>query len=183
MKWKAPTRYLPGRRIFMCIRQKRAMTGVILLASLLLSMVTFAQNTTAQGNDWSVLRTVASGSKLVVNLKNGKTVEGKLSGASDSTLSLSVSNKPVDLIREDVVRVYRVSGKSAAKAALVGAGVGAGAGAVLGVAGGGNNDSFGAPSRSVLTAGLAVLGAGAGAIAGFLVGKGGHKRVLIYEHP
>jgi hypothetical protein len=145
-------------------------------------MVTFAQNRAAQVNDWSVLRNVTSGSKLVVHLKIGKTIEGKLSGVSDTALSLSVSNKPVDLNREDVVRVYRIIGKSATKAALVGAGVGAGAGAAVGVAGGGNRDSFGAPSRSVLTAGLAVLGAGAGAITGFLVGKGGHKRVLIYEH-
>jgi hypothetical protein len=146
-------------------------------------MVTIAQNTTAQGNDWSVLRTVTSGSKLVVNLKNGKTVEGKLSGVSDTALSLSISSKPVDLNREDVIRVYRVGGKSVTKAVLVGAGLGAGAGAAVGAAGGGSNDSFGAPSRPVLTVGLAVLGAGAGAIAGFLVGKGGHKRVLIYEHP
>lgn len=167
----------------MCIRQKQVTISVILLASLLLTMVTFAQTSTAQGNDWSILRTVKTGSKLVVNLRNGATAEGRLSGVSDTALSLSVSNKLVELNRDDVMRVYRIVGKSATKAVLVGAGVGAGAGAAVGVAGGGSNDGFGVPSRSVLTAGLAVLGAGAGALAGFLVGKGGHKRVLIYEHP
>jgi hypothetical protein len=116
---------------------------------------------------------------LAVKLKNGKTVEGKLSGVSGTVLSLSVKDKPVDVKREDVLSVYQIMKKSATKATLIGLGVGAGAGAAIGLAGS-KDDSFAKLDHAV-TAGLTVLGAGAGALAGFLVGRSGSKRVLIYE--
>lgn len=162
----------------MFVGSKRFTISLVLVVSLLLSPVVLAQNTTAQAGDWSALKTVAQGSKLSVKLKDGKSVEGKLSGVSDTALSLSVKGKPVDLNRNDVQRVYQLEGKSATKATLIGAGVGAGAGAAIGASGG--DDGFG-PSKGVFAAGFAVLGAGAGAIAGYLIGRSGHKRVLIYE--
>ncbi|MDT7604224.1 MAG: hypothetical protein QOF61_2221 [Acidobacteriota bacterium] len=163
----------------MRIVRKRFTISLVLVASLLLPSVTLAQGTTVPTRDWSGLRTVPSGSKLVVKLKNGKTVEGNLSGVSDAALSVSVSNNSVDLNRDDVLRVYQVGGKSAKNATLIGAAVGAGAGAAVGAAGG-DSDGF-APTKGQLAAGLAVLGAGVGALVGFAVGKSGHKRVLIYE--
>jgi hypothetical protein len=159
---------------------KRTLTiSLVLVATLSLSPLAWAQNTSAANHDWSALKAVASGSKLAVKLKSGKTVEGKLSGSSDTALSLTVGGKPVDLNREDVLRVYEVKGKSATKATLIGAAVGAGAGAAVGAAGGDSNGL--APTRAQLAAGLSVLGAGAGALIGFAIGRGGHKRVLIYE--
>ncbi|MGB9181698.1 MAG: hypothetical protein WCB68_20880 [Pyrinomonadaceae bacterium] len=163
----------------MFIGSKRFTISLVLVASLLLSPVVLAQSTAVQAGDWSALRTVAQGSKLSVKLKSGKTVEGKLSGVSDTALSLSVKGSNVDLSRDDVQRVYQVSGKSAAKATLIGAAVGAGAGAAVGAAGG-DDDGF-APTKGQAAAGLAVLGAGVGALTGYLIGRGGHKRVLIYE--
>lgn len=163
----------------MRIVRKRFSISLVLLASLLLSSVVLAQGTNSPSGDWSALKTVAQESKLYVKLKNGKTVEGRLSAVSDTALTLSVSGKPVDLNRDDVLRVYQLRGKSAATATLIGAGLGAGAGAALGAAGG-DNGGF-APTKSQLSAGLAVLGAGAGALVGYLIGRGGHKRVLIYE--
>lgn len=118
--------------------------------------------------------------KLAVKLKDGKTVEGKLGGVSDTALSLSVKEKPVDIKREDVLSVHQTSKRSATKAALIGMGVGAGSGAVIGVAGSSKHDSFDKLDKAV-TAGLTVLGAGAGALAGYLVGRSGRKRVLIYQ--
>lgn len=162
----------------MCIGSKRFAISLVLLASLLLSPAALAQNATAQAGDWSSLKTVGQGSKLSVKLKSGKSVEGKLSGVSDTALSLSVKGKTVDLSRDDVQRVYQVKGKSATKATLIGAGVGAGAGAAIGASGG--DEGFG-PSNGVFAAGFAVLGAGAGALTGYLIGRSGHKRVLIYE--
>ena len=160
--------------------RKRLTITLVLVTALLLPSVTLAQGTSVSTNDWSSLRTVASGSKLEIKLKNGKSVKGKLSSVSDNALSLSVSNKPVDLNRQDVLSVYQVSGKSARKPTLIGLGVGAGAGAVIGAAG---NDSDGFfISRGQLAAGLGVLGAGAGALVGFAIGKSRKKkRVLIYE--
>ncbi|MBC8032200.1 MAG: hypothetical protein H7Z16_19105 [Pyrinomonadaceae bacterium] len=165
----------------MCIGSRRLTISMVLIASLLLTPVTlFAQTASAPTGDWSRLTAVESGSKLVVTLKNGKTVDGKLSGVSDSALSLSVKNQPVEVKREDVRSVHQVTKKSATKATLIGLGVGAGAGAALGAAGGSNNSGFEKIDHAV-TAGLTVVGAGVGALGGYLIGRGGRKRVLIYE--
>ena len=168
----------------MCVRSRRFTLILVLAASLLLPSVTSARNNGAPNGDWSALNTVGSGSKLVVKLKTGKSVEGRLSSVSDSALSLSVKGKPVDLKREDVQSVYQFTQKSATKATLIGMGVGAGTGAVIGLAGSGGNDSFDKLDHAV-TAGLTVVGAGAGALTGYLIGRHGSKRVLVYEagHP
>ena len=160
----------------MCFTRRRFAPILALIVSLLLASVTSAQNT----GDWSALSAVAAGSKLVVKLKTEKSVEGKLSNVSDTALSLSVKNRPVELRREDVLSVHRVVGKSATKATLIGAGVGAGTGAVIGLAGSASHDSFNDLDKAV-TAGLSVIGAGAGAITGYLIGRSGKKRILVYE--
>jgi hypothetical protein len=156
---------------------RRSLTlSLLLAASLMLSPVVSAQNAT---NDWSALKAVASGSKLSVKLKSGKSVEGKLTGVSDDSLSLTVGGKPTDIKAVDVLRVYRVGGSSAGKTALIGAAVGAGVGAAVGAAGG-DDDGF-APTKGQAAAGLAALGGGAGALIGYAIGRSRHKRVLIYE--
>ena len=171
----------------MYVARNRLTISIALVASLLVSSTLSATQETkgtkatqaAVTNDWSRLNTVTSRSKLAVKLKNGKTVEGKLSSVSDTVLSLSVKNKPVDVKREDVLSVYQVSKKSATKATLIGLAVGAGAGAAIGLAGS-NDDSFAKIDHAV-TAGLTVLGAGAGAVAGYFIRRSGSKRVLIYQ--
>ena len=174
----------------MWVGRNRLTISIALMASFLFSSVTLTaqetkapkatQATTANvNNEWSRLNTVVSGSRLAVKLKNGKTVEGKLNGISDTGLSLSVKDKPVEAKREDVLSVYQIMKKSATKATLIGMGVGAGVGAGIGVAG--SNDNSFANLDHAVTAGLAVLGAGAGALAGYLIGRSGRKRVLIYQ--
>jgi hypothetical protein len=150
--------------------------GLVLAVSLLLSPAASAQ--TARG-DWSAVKAVETGSKLSVKLKTGRTVEGRLAGVTDDSLSLSVGGGSAEIKPQEIQRVYRVGGSSAKSAALVGLAVGAGAGAAVGAAGGGD-DGF-APTRGQLAAGLAVLGAGAGALVGYAVGRGRHKRILIYQ--
>ena len=59
-------------------------------------------------------------------------------------------------------------------------GAGAGTGAGIGAAGSSADDGFDKIDQ-VATAGLTVIGAGVGALVGYLVGRGGRKRVLIYE--
>lgn len=164
----------------MCVGSKKFTFVLFLAAALLLPSVAIAQNASASTGDWSALNSVASGSKLVVKLKDGKSVEGKLSSVSDAALSLSVKNKPVDLKREDVQSVYRVGKNSATKATLIGMGVGAGAGAAIGAAADSTSDGFEGIDHAV-TAGLTVVGAGIGALTGNLLGRRGGKRVLVYE--
>ena len=159
----------------MFVGRRRLTFSLVLAASLLLSPVVSAQTATS---DWSALKAVASGSKLSVKLKTGKTVKGRLTGVSDDALSLSVGGKPTELKAGEVLRVYRVGGVSAKKAALIGLAVGAGAGAAVGASG--DDDDF-LYNRGVFTAGFAVLGGGAGALIGYAVGRARHKRVLVYE--
>ena len=162
----------------MRISSKRLTISLALVASLLLPIVSQAQGTAASTHDWSALKSITSGDKLVTKLKNGKSVEGKLTGVSDTTLSLTVKDKSLDLNRDDILSVYEVRGKSATKATLIGLAVGAGAGAAIGAAGS-NNDAF--VRQSAVAGVLGVIGGGVGAIVGFAIGKSGHKRVLIYE--
>jgi len=159
---------------------RRLVISFTLLSSFLLSSITsIAQDNL---NDWSRLNSVTSGSKLSVKLKDGKTVDGKLSSVSDSLLTLSVKNAPMDLKREDVASVHLVKKGSTGKSTLIGLGIGTGIGAVVGIAGdastkGGEFEKI----DNVAAAGVTVIGAGAGALGGFLVGIGRSKRVLIYQ--
>lgn len=164
----------------MCVGSKKFTLALLMAAALLLPSVASAQNNGASTGEWSSLNTVTSGSKLVVKTKDGKSYEGRLSGVSDAALSLSVKDRPVELKREDVQSVYRIGKNSATKATLIGMGVGAGAGAAIGAAADSSSDGFEKIDHAV-TAGLTVVGAGVGAMTGYLIGRGGSKRVLIYE--
>ena len=152
-----------------------------MILTITLSLSLFAIPLQAQSilNDWSRLNSLEFGSKLVVKLKNGKSVEGKLNSVSDSLLVVNVKNSNQELKRDDVLSVHRVTTKSATKATLIGAGVGAGTGAVIGAVGGSESD-FDKLDQAV-TAGLTIIGAGVGAVTGFLIGRSGRKRELIYQ--
>ena len=164
----------------MCVGSKKLTLVLLLAAALLLPSAASAQNSSAATADWSALNTVTSGSKLVVKTKDGKSVEGKLSGVTDAALSMSVKDRPVELKREDVQSVYRIGKNSATKGTLIGMGVGAGAGALIGAAGDSTSDGFEGIDHAV-TVGLTVVGAGLGAGLGYLIGRRGGKRVLVYE--
>ena len=158
----------------------RPLVAVVVVASLLLAAVSVAAQ--GQANDWSKVSALSSGSNVSVKLKNGKTVNGTLSSVSDSTLTLTAKNAPVDIKRDDVRTVHEVVKKgSATKAALIGTGVGAGAGAAAGAITDSNNDNGLEKLDSAATAVLAVAGAGVGALVGYLIGRSGNKRVLVYE--
>lgn len=158
----------------------RPFVAIALTASLLLSAVTVAAQ--GQANDWSKVAALSSGSNLSVKLKNGKTINGTLSSVSDSTLSLTAKNAPVEIKRDEVRSVHEVVKKSSAtKATLIGTGVGAGAGAAAGAIGDSNNDDGFEKFDSAATAGLAIVGAGVGALVGYLIGRSGNKRALVYE--
>ena len=152
----------------------------ILLSLLLLCPLTLTAQTAL--SDWSRLNSVASGSKLVVKLKDGKTVEGSLRSVSDTGLSLTVKNADRELRRDDVLTVHEIAAKSVKKATLIGLGVGAGIGAVIGIAGdASNNDDGFEKIDNVAAAAVTILGAGVGAVSGFFIGRSGKKKVLLYE--
>ena len=130
-------------------------------------------------NDWSRISSVASGSKLKIKLKSGKTVEGSLNSVSDSSISLATKNTTQDIKRDDVQTVHRVVKKSALTATMIGMAVGAGAGAALGAIG--SNDSSFDKLDHAVTAGLTVVGAIAGTVTGYFIGRSSRKKELIFE--
>lgn len=150
--------------------------ATLLAVSLVLSVPLRAQTA---ANDWSRLNSVESDSKLSVKLKSGKSIEGRLISASDSTLSMKVKNKTQEIKREDVQTVHRVIGKSVLTPTLLGMGIGAGVGA--GVGGIGANDSEFDKLDQAVVAGLAVIGAITGTVTGYFIGRTRKKRILVYE--
>ena len=156
----------------------------VLVAALVFSLLTFvAQGQTSdQVNNWSRVTALAAGAKVSVKLKTGKTVSGIVNSVSDSTLSLNVNNSTREIKREDVATVHEVIKKgSATKATLIGTGIGAGVGAAAGGIADASDDSGFEKIDHVATAALAIVGAGSGALVGYLIGRGGNKRVLLYE--
>ena len=158
----------------------KATTITIILCLLFLSPVTLMAQTAL--SDWSRLNSVASGSKLSVKLKDGKTVKGSLRSVSDTGLSLTVNKTERELRRNEILTVHEITPKSVKKTTLIGLAVGAGAGAAVGIAGdASNNDDGFEKLDNTIAAGVTVLGAGVGALTGFLIGRSGKKRVLLYE--
>ena len=153
---------------------------LVVVAVFLLSTMTVAAQD--QTNNWSRVTALSSGTKVAVKLKTGKTVNGAVSSVSDSALSLNVKNSTTEIKREDVATVYEVVKKgSATKATLIGTGIGAGVGAAAGGIASSNDDNGFDKIDHVATAALAIVGAGSGALVGYLIGRGGNKRVLVYE--
>lgn len=160
----------------MCTRLQ-PFAALVLVVSLLLSAVTAQGQTDA----WSRVTSLSGGTKLSVKLKTGKTINGEFRSASDTTLSLTVKNAPLEVRRDEIATVHEVTKKSATKATLIGAGVGAAAGGLAGaISDSANDDGFEAFDNAAIGV-LAVAGAGVGALVGFLVGRSGNKRVLVYE--
>ena len=166
------------------LSKPQSFTVYVLVAALVFSTLTIAAQgqTNDQTNNWSRVTALAGGANVSVKLKNGKSVNGTVNSVSDSTLSLTVKNSSREIKREDVATVHEVVKKgSATKATLIGTGIGAGVGAAAGGIASANDDSGFDKIDHVATAALAVVGAGSGALVGYLVGRGGNKRVLLYE--
>ena len=157
---------------------------VAIITTLLSLFLMLNANADAQGNlnDWSRLTALASGSKVSVKLKDGKTVDGKVTSVSDSALSLTVKNRAVDLKRDEVLSVQQLVKKSATKSTLIGLAVGTGAGGLIGgIADASNNDGGFEKIDNAAAGAVTVIGAVAGTVTGFLIGRGHSKKVLVYE--
>ena len=160
----------------MCTRLQ-PFAALVLVVSLMLSAVTAQGPTDA----WSRVTSISGGTKLSVKLKTGKTINGEFRSATDTTLSLTAKNAPVEIKRDEIATIHEVTKKSAAKATLIGTGVGAAAGGLAGAISDAANDDGFETLDNAATGVLAVAGAGVGALVGFLVGRSGNKRVLVYQ--
>lgn len=148
------------------------------LALLLLSPhASFAQQSTDQAAAlWAGVRLVPPGDEMIVNLKDGKTVNGRLVSASDKTLVVSRGDKTTALDQANVQKVYRKVPRSGLTRTQIGTLTGLAAGAAIGGGLSSNNDIDAGWTVPI----FALIGAGIGAIAGSMSG-GGRVKVLIYE--
>ena len=159
------------------MRNTRLRICVLLAALLQIPAITIAQNeATPSKGMWANVKRVPVGDELVVTLKDGKNVKGRLSEVSDTTLVLTRGKQTNELEREKVLRVYRLAHKSAATATLIGAGVGFAAGAGIGAAVGVKQDV----TFTITVPVFGGIGAAAGALAGYAIGSR-QPRVLIYD--
>lgn len=76
---------------------------------------------------WASVKKLPLGAEVVVRLKDGAKLKGRLSGFSDAGLTLERKRQSVSVEREQVLQVYRRVPKSPALHTLVGAAVGFGA--------------------------------------------------------
>lgn len=128
--------------------------------------------------EWSAVQAVSIGEEMLIEMKNGERLKGRLSGVSDTTLTLSRKNGSTELDRTNIAEVYRVMGKAAkAKYALIGAGVGAAVGVLAGKA---KNSPPIDDGEIYLMIG-ATVGTGLGALVGAALGGTRRKRVLLYQ--
>ncbi|MGH9849554.1 MAG: hypothetical protein ACREBD_06815 [Blastocatellia bacterium] len=154
--------------------------ALVLMALLAKPQVGLAQTTpNPTRGSWEGLKAVPPGDELVVDLRNGQTLKGRLSRVSDLSLTLVQGKKTTDASRGDVLRVHRVISKPAKRATMIGLGIGAGVGLTASVIAAKSGPGEGDADLGALIAGT--IGAGAGALAGYIVGSRKH-RALIYEN-
>lgn len=155
----------------------KAFVSLIVLLSIFLSSAipAFA----LQARDWNSLLSLSPGIKLVVQLKGGTQLKGKLRSADDDSISIENGGRPTKIPRDEVHRVYLGRSGSRMKGAFIGAAIGLGIGIGAGVLYERNSpDADGlAPAAGIL------YGAPAGAAIGALASGGTKKGTLIYEAP
>lgn len=138
------------------------------LLLLFLSVGCFAQS------DWSSIRDLKPGTRVVVVERSGAESKGRVTRADDTTVLL---DKGRTISRDSIARVYLTKRGSILKRALIGAAAGAGIGTAVGVI-----VTVATKSEGLAAAGGFLIGIPAGAAVG--AATAGRKRGrLIYESP
>ena len=160
------------------MRRIIAILNIFLTFALIYSPVAAAQQSASLG-EWGSVQAVSQGDELIIKLKDGQIVRGKLTSVTDTALSITgKKNRTETVDRNAVFEVYQLRRKAEkTKYALIGAGVGAAAGGAIGAA----KNSPNIDDGEIYTMIGIPLGAGIGALAGLLFGQGRRKRVLIYQ--
>lgn len=129
-------------------------------------------------NNWTSVQQIGTDERIVVKRKDGKEFKGRMIEASETTLTIDRDGKPFAIARDDVRRVYVITGKAEkGKWALMGAGIGGAAGSGIGAVKYSPNVD---DSEIYVGIGL-LLGVGAGAVSGMLFGRGKRNRELVYS--
>jgi hypothetical protein len=139
------------------------------------------ENASAQDStsDWNRVRAIKLGTELIVETRNGESVKGKLTGATDAGLQLSRGDRNIALDQVAISKVYLTKKGSRIKAALLGglkgAGIGLAIGAAIALADSQSGDPNFAPASGVL------FGFPAGVVYGAVRGGKSRKGRLVYD--
>lgn len=157
--------------------KKKLFCGMLASVLLLTQMPqTFAQT----GSNWANVQALTMDERVIVEQKDGKTIEGRMIEASENNLSISHKNKVVNIPRANISSIYHAIGKAAkGKWAAIGTGIGAGVGAGIGAI---KYDPNVDDSEIWIGMGF-VIGAAVGAVSGLLFGASRRKRTPVYQAP
>jgi hypothetical protein len=136
----------------------------------------------AQSSDWSAVGELKPGSRVAITLKDGRRVEGRMSGWSAGNLQMKSRKGIRTISMQDVRRVYAYNKISRWRGALIGTLVGFGIGFAVGASSAGYITDRNSPSaswRAAVGSGVGIYGAAIGAPVGALAG--GSKVTAIYR--
>ena len=157
--------------------KRRTAIASLLLAALVYTPLAMAQQPSAPG-DWSAVQHLPPGNELVIQLKDGRSVKGKMTSVTSDELSFTRKNQSETVRRDSISQIHHLKRKAEKGTyAAIGAGIGAGAGLGIGLA----KNSPPVDDGEIYPKVGAILGAGIGAVGGFLFGQTRRKRVLIYQ--
>jgi hypothetical protein len=151
--------------------------AVLLVFSLCFTAVVFPQDAPANALGWSALQSVPLQQELQVNLKNGKSVRGKLDSITDTSLALVNKKGVFSFQAGEVSEIYKLGGRRILKRTLIGAAIGTGAGGIIGYAAADEHDFLGRGVSAILGAfsGLVI-----GSVTGLFLGSS-KKKELVYK--
>jgi hypothetical protein len=152
--------------------------ATLVILSLIFASAGFAQDRSLNAPTWSVLNSIAVGQSLQVDMKEGKSIKGRLDKISNAALELTVDGKAFSCQSDHIKRIYVLRERSIGRKTIIGAAVGAGGGAAFGAIVG-RGDSWMFP-HGYWTAVSAAVGLMIGAITGLALGSR-QKKDLVYE--
>ena len=129
---------------------------------------------------WTAVKSLKTGSDIVVKLKNGKTLKGTYVEATDESLTVSEGQKVTNFNRHEIKKIQLTVERNRDPQHIIGTIAGAGLGVAFAFAGTDPHD--GSPQTSVVIVSAVFFAAVGYGLAHLFTPK--YKKVLIYEsHP
>lgn len=154
---------------------KNRMCGLVVTITLMLTatIVSLAQSSQ---QDWSNVKNLSPGTKLIVETKNRETIKGDITGVSNSALSLSNNGNSITLNQGEISEIHLAKKSSLIKRAFIGAGIGAAVGFGIG-----GIYSLATRGDGLAAAGGLIYGLPIGAVVGAATSGKVRKGKLIYK--
>src|SRR5207245_8545609 len=133
-------------------------------------------------SDWTRVQRLPPASRLVVDLRSGPPLAGRLLSADDARLEIDVAGRARAIARSDVVRIVRLNQRVGRRTMIA---LGTAAGVAVGIAVGAIYDAQhpGGDDPGAGKLAFGILGFFGGFAAGAVAGAHGARDEIIYEAP